>query len=184
MDNKHTRIYFFLFMMFYTSFTYSQEALEPRLSPLDITSMRYHDTYIKITYSRPHKNGRTIFGKLVPYGEVWRTGANEATELTVTNDILAMEDTLKAGTYALFTIPGKEWWTIIFNRDLGLWGAYNYKEEHDVMRIEVPVEQTEEIYKPFTIKFDPKGLRKSMLVIRWDQTKVSIPIEFIVEESK
>ena len=93
----------------------AQEALKPRLSPLEIVTVKYESTYVKITYGRPHKKGRTIFGGLVPYGEVWRTGANEATEITLTKDVIINKQRLKAGTYTIFTIPQKDKWKVIFN---------------------------------------------------------------------
>ena len=102
------------------STSYAQDPLKGRSSPLAIVSARYKDAYIKITYSRPHKKGREIFGGIVPFGEVWRTGANEATEITTTKDILVNAVLLKAGTYSLFTIPDKIKWTIIINREVGL----------------------------------------------------------------
>ena len=108
---------------------FAQDAARPRPSPLAVVSTRYKDTYVKITYSQPHKHGRDIFGSLVPFGQVWRTGANEATELTLSRDIKINGLDLKAGTYSLFTIPGKDAWTILINADLGLWGAYNYNSK-------------------------------------------------------
>ena len=92
---------------FFTSeFASAQEALKPRLSPLEMVTMKYDDTYVKITYSRPHKRGRKIFGnpEIVPYGEVWRTGANEATEMTVTKPITIAGKSLDAGTYSILCI--------------------------------------------------------------------------------
>jgi len=89
-------------------FSSAQTVLKPRTSPLAIVAARYKNTYLKITYSQPQKNGREIFGKLVPYDQVWRTGANEATEITITNDILINGTTLKAGTYSLFTYQAKK----------------------------------------------------------------------------
>lgn len=156
----------------------AQEALKSRPSPLSIVSVRYKDTYLKITYSQPHKNGRVIFGKLVPYGEVWRTGANEATEITITQDIQINNTTLKAGTYSLFTIPNKESWTIIINRDLGMWGAYNYNVKTDLMRFTVPTQILQgAVYEPFTITIDQTN-NKAAIVLLWDSVKVSIPIQF------
>ena len=157
----------------------AQDAVKPRPSPLAVVSSRYKDTYIKITYSQPHKNGRAIFGALVPYGQVWRTGANEATEITVTRDIKLNGIDLKAGTYSLFTIPGKESWSIIINADLGLWGAYNYSSKMDVLHFEVPVTPVNDdyIYEAFTILIDPKNSRAD-LVLAWDKSKVIIPIQF------
>jgi hypothetical protein len=114
-----------LFILNYIS-SFSQETFKSRVSPLALTSARFKDAYVKITYSQPQKRGREIFGKLVPYGEIWRTGANEATEITVTKNIQVNNQLLKAGTYSIFTIPGPDKWTIIFNADIGLWGAYNW----------------------------------------------------------
>lgn len=153
--------------------------LPTRPSPTAITSARYKDSYIKITYCQPRKHGREIFGKLVPYGEVWRTGANEATEITLTRDVFVKDTLVSAGTYSLFTIPGKETWTIILNKDLGLWGAYNYNAKMDVLRIEIPVKSTgTETYEAFTMQFDQRNSVADLLLI-WDKTKISIPIQFI-----
>ena len=115
-----------------------RKQVKSRPSPLAIVAIRYKDAYIKITYSQPQKKGREIFGKLVPYDQVWRTGANEATELTTTKNIQINGTLLKAGTYSLFTIPQKDSWTIIINSEVGLWGAYNYNSKLDVMRFDVP----------------------------------------------
>lgn len=161
------------------SSVYAQEALKPRPSPLAITTARFKDTYIKIVYSQPQKRGREIFGKLVPYKTVWRTGANEATELTVTKNIQLNGTLLKAGTYSIFTVPDEKSWTIIINGELGLWGAYNYNEKLDVMRFEVPVQNISNVvYEPFTILIDQRNEVADILMM-WDKTKVSIPVKFI-----
>ena len=157
----------------------AQEAITPRPSPTAIVTMKYDDTYVKLTYSQPHKRGRDIFGGLVPYGHVWRTGANEATEITLTGDVLISDDTLKAGTYSVFTIPQKEKWTIIINEELGQWGSYNYNQDADVMRFDVPVERVPNVvWEPFTMAFEQKN-EEADLMMMWDQTKVSIPIKFL-----
>ncbi|HYF69410.1 MAG TPA: DUF2911 domain-containing protein [Ohtaekwangia sp.] len=158
----------------------AQDAIIPRPSPLAIVTARYKDSYLRITYSQPHKKGREIFGELVPYGKVWRTGANEATEITITKAIQINGTLLKAGTYSLFTIPNKEDWTIIINQDVGLWGAYNYNEAQDVMRFKVPVTKIpgEVIFEPFTIQIDQRNEVANLLML-WDKTRISIPIKFI-----
>jgi len=157
----------------------AQEAIKPRKSPLAIVTMKYENTYVKVTYGQPHKRGRKIFGGLEKFGEVWRTGANEATEMTITNDIIIQSDTLQAGTYSLFTIPQKTEWTIIINKQLGQWGAYNYHEPSDVLRVNVPVVKIEEvIFEPFTISFEQKNNIADMQLM-WDDVKVVIPIRFI-----
>jgi Protein of unknown function (DUF2911) len=159
-------------------FSFAQEAIKPRPSPLAISSARYKDTYLKITYSQPHKRERIIFGKLVPYGEVWRTGANEATEITITRDILINNIPLKAGTYSLFTIPEKDSWTIIINSDLGIWGSYNYNSKMDVIRFIIPVQLMQgATYEPFTIMIDQKN-DKAEIILTWDTVQVRIPVQF------
>jgi Protein of unknown function (DUF2911) len=167
-----------LLFLIIPQFSSAQETIKPRPSPLAIVSARYKETYLKITYSQPHKKERIIFGKLVPYGQVWRTGANEATEITITRDILINNSPLKAGTYSLFTIPEKDSWTIIFNNDLGLWGSYNYNPKMDVVRFTVPVQLMQgAVYEPFTIMIDQKN-DKADIILAWDAVQVRIPIQF------
>jgi hypothetical protein len=156
----------------------SQQSFETRTSPLAIASMQFRDAYVKITYCQPQKRGREIFGKLVPYNEVWRTGANEATEITLTKDVLVNNQVLKAGTYSIFTIPQTDKWSIIINADLGLWGSYNYNQKHDIMRFEVPVQSNNVIFEAFTLSFDQKNDLADLLIM-WDKLKLSIPFKFI-----
>lgn len=175
MTLKPTVILFFLLHAFAGQ---AQELLKLRPSPLAIASVRYQDNYVKITYSQPQKKNRNVFGELVPFGKVWRTGANEATELTTIKDIQIQDILLKAGTYSLFTIPQKDKWTIIINSDVGLWGSYNYNEAKDVYRFDVPVQSIDKIYEPFTISFEHRNDAAEVLMM-WDDVKVSIPIKFI-----
>jgi len=143
-----------------------------------MATARSKDTYLKITYSQPQKKDRKIFGALVPYGQVWRTGANEATEVTVTRDILINNILLKAGTYSIFTIPQPETWTIIINSEPGLWGSYNYNQKLDVFRFDIPVNKSDKIYEAFTMVIDQRNEVADLLLL-WDTTKISIPIKFI-----
>jgi len=156
----------------------AQEPEPPRVSPMASISMRHKDAYVKIVYSRPIKNGREIFGKLVPYGQIWRTGANEATEMTLTREMLINGNTLKAGTYSLFTIPDKDKWTIIINSELGLWGAYNYNPTLDVLRFDVVAIRENAVYEPFTLEFVQKNELADLLMY-WDHVKISIPLKFL-----
>jgi Protein of unknown function (DUF2911) len=154
-------------------------AQEARPSPLAMATAKYQDTYVKITYGQVQKRGREIFGSLVPYGEVWRTGANEATEITLTKDILINGILLKTGTYSIFTIPERIKWTIIINSAVGLWGSYNYDPKLDVTRFDIPVQELEnENHPSFTIAFDQNN-DKADLVFMWDRIKVDVPIRFI-----
>lgn len=95
------------------------------------------DVNVIINYSSPRVRERQIWGDLVPYNRIWRTGANEATNLTLSKDVLVNGQSLPRGRYSLFTIPGEEEWTIIFNKDWDLWGSYDYSEKKDVLRITV-----------------------------------------------
>lgn len=158
--------------------TRAQDALKPRPSPMAVTKMQFKDCYVKIVYSQPHKRGREIFGGIVPYGEVWRTGANEATEITFTKDILFNSTLVKAGTYSFFTIPDRIKWTIILNSETGLWGSYNYNSKLDILRFDVPVQNLDTPFEPFTMLFDQVN-DKATLKLMWDKTLVEIPIKFI-----
>lgn len=171
--------YLLIYVLIHSGLTASaQEQVKARPSPLALATVKNKTTYIKIIYSQPHKNGRAIFGALVPFGQVWRTGANEATEITVTKDITINSILLKAGTYSFFTIPEKDKWTIIINADLGLWGSYNYNQKQDVFRFDVPTQSIQDVYETLTFQFD-QGTDMANLLILWDKTKVSIPIKFI-----
>ena len=177
----------FLLGLSINSTAFAQEALKPRPSPMYVATVKYQMnesdkvTYVKVTYCRPAKKDRTIFGEggdvLVPYGQIWRTGANEATEITFTKDVKVGGKKLKAGTYTIFSIPEKDKWTIIFNSELGQWGAYSYKPADDVLKIEAKVEQMDEAYEPFTIEFELQDNIANM-VFMWDTTKAYFPIEF------
>jgi hypothetical protein len=159
---------------------FAQEAIAPRPSPVAIVACNYKDAYLKIVYNQPHKRGREVFGKLVPYGQVWRLGANEATELTITREVFIDSHLLPAGTYSVFAIPEKEKWTIIFNSELGQWGSYNYNSAKDVLRIERATQLLpgELVYEPFTIVIDQKN-NKADVVLTWDKTTVSFGVDFI-----
>ena len=156
-------------------------------SPLDIAYLPdnfAHDrigdqkAIIKVTYSRPQKKGRDIFGGIVPFGKVWRTGANEATEIKIYQDITIGGKRLKAGTYSLFSIPGEEEWTLIFNSDLDFWGAYSYKEQNDVLRVTANARQIEATVEAFVIQFDSSSENKAKLILALDRTMVEVPVEY------
>lgn len=156
----------------------AQEGAPERISPASFATLRYKDTYAKVTYSQPRKRGREVFGGLVPYGQVWRTGANEATEITLTKDVFVNGMMITAGTYSLFTIPDKDKWIIILNKELGLWGSYNYNYKNDLLRFEVPVQPDTNFTEAFTIRFDQRNNVADLLLL-WDKTKISIPFQCI-----
>ena len=132
---------------------------------------------VRVTYSRPQKNDRQIFGKLVPFGKVWRTGANEATEIKFYKDVELAGKKVKAGSYSLFTVPGEKEWTIILNSDLDYWGAYSYNEKNDVLRVTAPVSKLDSPVEAFTIEFENKGERQAVMKLAWDKTVVDVPVK-------
>jgi len=132
----------------------------------------------RVTYSRPTKNGREVFGKLIPYGKVWRTGANEATEIKFYQDATIQGKKVKAGTYTLFTIPGASEWTIILNSDMDHWGAYSYNEASDVLRVNVPAKKSDEVIEVFSIQFAKGITNNTVMSLGWDNTVVDVPISF------
>lgn len=152
-----------------------------RKSPIAIASIKYQQAYIKVVYGQPYRNGRIIFGEWEKYGEVWRTGANEATEITITRPVLMNTHTVDAGTYALFTIPNEESWTIILSTQLGLWGAFEYDPAFDYLRFEVPVTKLDEPVEVFTIFFTDTYENTTTLTMEWDRVRVEIPIRFFEE---
>ncbi|MDB4742673.1 DUF2911 domain-containing protein, partial [Cyclobacteriaceae bacterium] len=129
----------------------------------------------RIIFGRPKKNNREVFGEMVPYGKVWRTGANEATEFTAYQNLIFGADTLSAGTYTLYTIPEEHQWTIIFSNHLNVWGAYKYDIKEDALRITQKVVLSSEIIEVFSMRFENTENNKALLKLAWDQTKVEIP---------
>ena len=152
-----------------------------RKSPIAISSVKHEGTYIKVVYGQPYRRGRTIFGDWEPWGEVWRTGANEATEITFTEPVLIGDQAIRQGTYALFTIPEPDSFTVILNHELGQWGAFEYKPERDYKRMKFPVQDLETPVEAFTIEFSEPEYSMSTMTMKWDLIRVDIPIRFYGE---
>ncbi len=156
----------------------AQEFARLDKSPADIVVHRKDgEPQIKVVYSRPAKRERTVFGDLVPFGQVWRTGANEATEIRLYKDATIMGKPLAAGTYSLFTIPTEQSWTVIFSSQTDVWGAYQYNESYDVLRVEVPNGDGEEVLEYFGITFQEVD-GAVHLVLGWDYTRIAVPFKF------
>jgi hypothetical protein len=151
-------------------------------SPEEEVVFEQGDLTIKVFYNRPSKKGREIFGGLVPFEEVWRTGANEATTFEMNKDLQIEGETLKAGKYSLWTIPRKTTWTIIFNSEHGQWGLNSKGEPNrnpalDVLSIDVHAVQQDQVFEQFTIAFEKTG-EDAEMVLMWDKTVVSVPFTF------
>ena len=126
-------------------------------------------------YSRPQKNNRTVFGDLIEYNTIWRLGANEATEIEFFKDVKIGGKKLLKGRYTMYAIPTPTQWTIIFNKDTDIWGAFKYDEKKDVLRTVVPVQTTPQVEEAFTMGFE-KSAGGADLIIAWDSTFVTLPI--------
>ncbi len=150
-----------------------------KASPEDTVTLNQGAKQVEVYYNRPSKKDREIFGGLVPYGEVWRTGANEATTFTTKTELVIDGKMLPAGKYTLWTIPERDKWTIIFNSKEYGWGVNldgtSIREpEADVLKVEVPTESTNAPVEMFTISFDESV---PALEMAWDMTKVSLPVK-------
>ena len=140
------------------------------------------DLKIEVFYNRPSKKGREIFGGLVPFEQVWRTGANEATTFETNKNLNIEGHILKAGKYSLWTIPREDTWTIIFNSEHGQWGLNSKGEANrnadlDVIKIDVHAVKQEQVFEQFTIAFEKTGEDAEMVLI-WDKTVVPVPFSY------
>lgn len=150
-------------------------------SPEELVEFEQGKLHIEVFYNRPYKKGRDIFGHLVPFGEVWRTGANETTTFKTSKDLLIEGKVLAAGTYSLWTIPDKELWTVIFNRQHGQWGVNSEGEPNrdpasDALTVQVHAVQQQREFEQFTIEFAQMN-EDAEMVLLWDKTLVAIPFE-------
>jgi hypothetical protein len=153
----------------------------PRLSPKATVSQVVGLTEIAITYGRPAVKGREIWGTLVPYGQVWRTGANEATVFSVSTDVKVEGKPLAAGKYGFFTIPNKDHWTLVFSKTWDQWGAFDYKQADDVLRVDVkPVQSNQQERMEFLV--DEFNDNSADIVLRWED--VAVPFTVTVDTPK
>ena len=164
--------------MVFTTDAVAQDFSGMDKSPMDMVSYPpIHDTSditARVIYSRPQLKGRAL-SDLAPAGKVWRTGANEASEVTFYKDVEFGGKPISAGTYALFTIPGENEWTVVLNKGVNQWGAYKYDESADVARVSVPASSEGESLEAFSIAFKEvdEGVH---MVMGWDKTRVAVPI--------
>lgn len=129
----------------------------------------------RVIYSRPQKDNRVVFGELIEYNTVWRLGANEATEVEFFKDVKIGGKKLAKGRYTMYAIPTPSKWTVIFNKDTDIWGAFKYDEKKDVLRVDVPVQKLSDQVEAFTIEFN-KSAAGADLIIAWDDVSVTLPI--------
>ncbi len=162
---------------------FGQELKVPILSPLSEVTQEVGLTQVKLSYARPSAKGRKVMGDLVPFGEVWRTGANASTKLTFTEDVKIEGNALKAGTYALYSIPGEKEWTIIIHtntRHRSIAGDV-YKPAEDAFRFKVPSGKTSNYVETFTIGFGDITTNSLKVALAWENTEVKFKIDFDVD---
>ncbi|RTY81013.1 DUF2911 domain-containing protein [Flavobacterium sp. LS1P28] len=177
-------IHFFILQALVIS---AQEKVQIKLtsaSPSASFEQELGSTMIKVSYSRPLARGRKIFGKLVPFEKLWRTGASDCTLITTNEDIVFGNTTLKMGSYSIFTIPSKKEWTIIVNADTTLHGETGYDAKKDVFRLTVPVESISNFYETFTIEInDINSKGEGFLKIIWENSMIKIPLKSKADET-
>ena len=146
----------------------------PASSPTATISQKVGLTDVKIEYSRPNAKGRKVMGDLVPFnGEVWRTGANASTKISFSDDVTVGSTKLTKGTYALYTIPGAQQWTIILNKNTSLWGSDGYKAEEDAVRINVKPETVSPRVETFTMNLANTKDESGEVEVVWENTRVA-----------
>lgn len=180
MKKMHLKLSLVFVIIFLTGFEgKAQDFRGLDKSPHDIAYYRTNKIsppLIKVLYGRPQKKGRKIFGSLIPYDQIWRVGADEATEIKFYEDVLFGDEKVKAGTYVLYAIPNEKEWTLILSSNLDVWGTYEYESKFDVVRVKAKVGFAESV-ESFSIGFKQKPKHVNM-ILGWDHTRVTLPITF------
>lgn len=151
----------------------AQDAPAQLPSPASSTTQQLKKAKVSINYGSPSVKGRKIWGELVPFGQVWRTGANEATTFEVDKDVKVQGQLLKAGKYALFTIPGESEWTIIFNKTAKQWGAYKYDQKEDALRVTAKPKKAAAFSEKMTFAISKKGV----VSLNWENLQVNFKVK-------
>jgi len=161
----------FLFLAIFAAVNSNGQGMQ-RKSPHDTVSYANGT----VTYGRPYKHGREIFGALEKFGRVWRLGADQATTISFNTDTRFGDAKIPAGTYTMFAITNEDEWTIILNSEPGQWGAFGYEKikDKDVAKITVPVKKLDNVVEQLTIRFDASN----SMIIEWDKTQVIVPLSF------
>ncbi len=174
----------FTCILLWTSISFAQRLQTPTLSPFTKITQQVGLTEVNLEYSRPSAKGRTIFGELVPYGEIWRTGANASTKITLSEAAWIGGNPIEAGTYALYTIPGADVWTIIIHANTKMRSLAGdvYKQEDDVFRFTVNPLKIDPKVETFTIQFADLSTNSFHLQLTWANTLVNIPLKVEVDK--
>jgi hypothetical protein len=171
-----SKVYLFIVLIFVGFSSVFAQTNLPRASQRQSVSQTVGDTTVSIVYHRPNAKARTVWGDLVPYGEVWRTGANENTTFEISSDVKINGQVLPKGKYGLHTIPNKDEWTIIFNKVNNEWGSFKYDVKEDALRVMVkPI--AGEFKETMTIDFDNVADNTAQIVIAWDKLRVPFTLD-------
>jgi len=181
MKRKKILIGLAVVIVMFVAFEGYQIATTKSHSPLEKKETNISGCNIKVLYCQTFKKGRFIFGEqeegaLIPYGKYWRLGANEATEISFSKDVLFAERPLKAGTYRMYAVPDREVWEISLNSELGQWGDSEPDYSKDILKVEVPANNDAPEIEKFSINFSGDST-KGFMDFAWDKTLVKIPIE-------
>lgn len=166
-----------LFVCIGLTTTSAQENKSRRLSPERETKATLGDLVVTIRYGSPSVRGRHIWGGLVPYGEVWRTGANEATIIEFSDKVLINGQLAPAGRYSLFTIPNEKEWTFILNKEADQWGAFNYRKQDDVLRIDARPAKLREAQEEMLFEITTKADKAAQVDLKWENLMVGFQLE-------
>ncbi len=171
------QIMVFVLAIFSMIVTAQNKEEKVRISPKAEVMQVVGFTEVRIIYSRPGVKGREIWGGLVPYNQVWRAGANEATKFIFSTDVLIEGKPLKAGSYSFFAIPGKNEWTLIFNKVADQWGAFEYNEAQDALRIKVKPEKNPHFQEWLTYSITKKSDYSAIISLEWEKLKIPFKVE-------
>ena len=160
-----------------SALSFAQDYSVPAVSPRQKVEQQFSMSKITIDYGRPGVKGRKIFGELVPYGQVWRAGANSSTKITFGQAVNFGGKIVPAGTYGLFIVPTEKEWKVILNKDFQQWGAYTYDAKQDVVDVTVPVSNLAEKQEWFEITLNPTDENSGNLVIKWDTLQAEVPLK-------
>lgn len=167
--------------VFFSFSVSAQQLRTPAPSPTQTVKQDFGISSVELIYSRPGVKGRKIFGDLVPFGKVWRTGANSATRIKFNDDVTFAGQPLKAGEYALFTVPGEKEWEVIINKGSANWGT-DYKQADDILRVKVKSDKLDDPVESFTIQFDNVKSTTMDLAIMWDKTVARVPVAVDIDK--
>ena len=167
---------FFLLLVGAIAFAQGGDKKPPASPPGSVSHSFDDGKKISIDYSRPFAKGRKIMGGLVPYGQVWRTGANSATSFTTDTDLVIGDTKVPAGKYTLYTYPGEMAWKLIINKETGQWGT-KYDEKQDIARIDMVAAKTSAPVEQFTISIDKTGGNSAKLKLEWENTSATVDIK-------